>query len=61
MKNGITINGKEYELVDVPYGTYCCGDCDLSDKCDIISTYQGENLCEIFPNSTLKHFKLKRK
>lgn len=56
MKDGITINGKEYILINAPNKKYNCADCDLLEKCYIL---ENEKLCGIFPNSEKKYFKIK--
>ena len=54
MKNGITINGREYELVDGSIGVNdCVYDCDLFNQC------MNYSLCVKIFNEPSKHFKLK--
>lgn len=58
MKNGIIINGKKYELVDVPNSAPLnyCDDCDLLDTCNKVSG----NICEIYDGKGDCYFKIKK-
>jgi hypothetical protein len=57
MENGIIINGKEYELVDVKENEFCCADCDLLKKCDSLCKGDVYDICYIFSDTFQKHFK----
>lgn len=50
MENGIIINGKEYELIEVDKSKenndILCDKCDLSYECEIL--YSGYQLCWLF-------------
>lgn len=50
MKNGIIINGKQFELQHIQVkDEYVCGCCDLSNECDDYS--YGITLCELLHNA----------
>ena len=50
MENGIIINGKEYELIEVDKSKenndILCDKCDLSYECELL--YSGYQLCSLF-------------
>jgi hypothetical protein len=58
MKNGIIINGKQYELVEVSDDAPLnyCEACDMLDVCNMLS----DCLCRIFVGEGDSYFKLKK-
>lgn len=55
MKNGIIIDGKQYELQELSGVIgFACEYCDLHDECDLLN-YRSMNLCEVLHNGGTKH------
>lgn len=55
MKNGIIIDGKQYELQEISnVAGFACEYCDLQDECELLM-HGSMNLCEVLHRGGAQH------